>query len=406
MREQCSQFNMRRGKYMKITRDCPLCHSGHAELLYRHKLVMTEKLSFMPSEYAIVCCKKCGNIYTSSEAGQATYDRYYRTLHAYTVDKNTQTLEEDDCIVEGREKMVSILKEYTNPSMQIVDVGSGTGGGLTVLQKHGYYNLLGIDVDDKMQLYKERQLKYRMGSVFDLPSIVSGTKNVYLLNGVLEHIYDVQKAIESLLACMNSDSILYIMVPDVERYVEYYDKPFRYFGIEHINHFSRDILGKYLIRNGFAILESGQTEGKYNQYYTEPEIYFVATKADASGNYEITYYTGAKEKTEEYIARSSQGYSLDTIESLCDEQTELAVWGVGSYLSGMLQNTRLSKCNISFFVDSNASLQGTLLNGIEIKSSEALKEFQGVIAITSAIYAESIRAEIKKMGLQNKTIVL
>lgn len=391
---------------MKVMRNCPLCNASDAELLYKHKLVMTEKFSFMPSEYYIVCCEKCGNIYTSSEAGQETYDKYYKTLHAYTVDKNTQTVKEDECIVEGREKMVSILKKYTDPSMQIVDVGSGTGGALTVFHNHGYHKLLGIDVDDKLQSYRERQLQYRMGSIFDLPAIASGGENVYLLNGVLEHIYDVQRVMESLLASMNSNSILYIMVPDVERYVEYYDKPFRYFGIEHINHFSKDILGDYLIRNGFAVLESGQTEGKYNQYYAEPEIYFVVKKADVPKNYKISHHVGAKEKTKEYIAKSSQGYSLDTIESLCDRRAEIAVWGVGSYLSGMLENTRLSECNISFFVDSNVSLQGTMLNGIEIKSSEALRKFQGIIVITSAIYAESIQAEITKMGLSNKTVVL
>ena len=391
---------------MKIMRNCPLCRSNHVELLYQHKLVMTEKLSFMPSEYNIVCCEICGNIYTSSEATQETYDRYYRTLHAYTVDKNTQTMEEDDCIVESREKMVSVLKKNTNPSMQIVDVGSGTGGGLMVLRNHGYHKLLGIDVDDKTQLYKERKLGYQIGGIFDLPNIVSGRKNVYLLNGVLEHIYDVQKAIESLLASMNSESVLYIMVPDVERYAEYYDKPFRYFGLEHINHFSREVLGDYLIRNGFTILESGQTEGKYNQYYTEPEIYFVVTKADVLNSQEITCYIGPKDKTQEYITKSSQGYSLDIIKSLYDEQKEIAVWGAGSYLSGMLENTRLSECNISFFVDSNPSLWGTMLNGIEIKSSEFLRKFRGVIVITSAIYAESIKAEIAKMGLQNKIVVL
>ena len=275
-----------------------------------------------------------------------------------------------------------------------------------VLRNHGYHKLLGIDVDDKTQLYKERKLGYQIGGIFDLPNIVSGRKNVYLLNGVLEHIYDVQKAIESLLASMNSESVLYIMVPDVERYAEYYDKPFRYFGLEHINHFSREVLGDYLIRNGFTILECGQTEVKYNQYYTEPEIYFVVTKADVLNSQEITCYIGPKDKTQEYITKSSQGYSLDIIKSLYDEQKEIAVWGAGSYLSGMLENTRLSECNISFFVDSNPSLWGTMLNGIEIKSSEFLRKFRGVIVITSAIYAESIKAEIAKMGLQNKIVVL
>ena len=66
---------------------------------------------------------------------RSNYVEYYRTLHAYTVDKNTQTMEEDDCIVESREKMVSVLKKYTNPSMQIVDVGSGTGGGVNGFTK-------------------------------------------------------------------------------------------------------------------------------------------------------------------------------------------------------------------------------------------------------------------------------
>jgi 2-polyprenyl-3-methyl-5-hydroxy-6-metoxy-1,4-benzoquinol methylase len=70
-----------------------------------------------------------------------------------------------------------------------------------------------------------------------------------ILTGVIEHIYDVQKAIKNISNLLKAGGILYLEAPDASRYIDYYIVPYYYFDSEHINHFDMHSLRNLLIAN-------------------------------------------------------------------------------------------------------------------------------------------------------------
>lgn len=399
------------GKIMiKKGRRCPICNDNNKEILYTHKLFLPELLSFMPDTLDIVCCKACGMIYTSSDATQNTYDQYYDTLHAYSVDKNTHTdSEEDVYTLEHREHVFNIIKEYVNSEFNIIDVGTGTGGMLQTFQKHGFQHLLGIDIDDKSESMRKRGFEFLQGSVNNLslmefPRMSSACKDsLYILNGVLEHIFDVHTAMCSLAQTLQGEDIVFIMVPDADEYTTHFDRPFRYFGMEHINHFNSNTLRILFEKYGFEVINQGKFEYRLNDINSDPAIYLLAKKAevekDKTGRETVMSYIKKSRENEVDINRK--------IQELFDSQKEIIVWGVGSFFMTLCKTTKLLSCRLKFLADNNSSLQGTTLEGLVIKTPEEIRAYpECCICIVSAAYSENILEEIENMRLENTVIVI
>lgn len=388
-------------------RECPICGNREKKVLCEYKLSMPEKLQFMPKMLRIAECTNCGVIYSDSEATQETYNRYYETLHNYTIDKNTNSIEEDEWIIKSRRIMYDIIKKYLDKDKYIVDIGTGNGGALRFLEKQGYSKLLGVDLDDKKNIFKDSIIEYEVGNAFNIYECVRNRKSsIFILNGVLEHIFDVKRAIDAIKRAMDYESYLYVMVPNAEKYIDYYDKPFRYFGIEHINHFGEELLKSFFLHSGFKIIENGVLEGNYNQYHVEPELYFVLQKGYTSKEVPTNINYGLKNSVIKYIEKSEEDNLNSKIDEIVNTNAEIVIWGVGSFLGGLLENTNLLKGNIRYFIDNNQSLHDTNVKGIQIKSPQSLYDFKGTILITSALYSDSILKEIRDMGVENEVIVL
>lgn len=390
-----------------IGRRCPICNSNNNELLYVHQLNLVELLNFMPKVLNIVCCEKCGMIYTSSEADQDTYIRYYDTIHAYTDDKNTHNSEEDKFSLELREKEYSIISKYIDTTWNIVDVGTGTGGLLQTFRNHGYQYLTGIDIDNKEEMLLRKGIKFYQGDINSLPNLKIENRNdkhsLFILSGVLEHIFDVSEAMNSLKIAMKMDDYVFIMVPDADGYFSYFDKPYRYFGMEHINHFNERTLDMLLEQHGLEVETQGKFDYRLNDINTDPAIYVIAKKKniakDVRGREYIVSYIN---KSEEYDVKV-----IDKIESLVCNGKNIIIWGIGSYFMSLCENTPILNCNIEFLVDNNKTLQGTSVKGIEIKNpTEIINHPESCICVVSAAYSENILQEIKELELLNEVVVI
>jgi hypothetical protein len=104
-------------------------------------------------------------------------------------------------------------------------------------------------------------------------------------------------------------------------------------------------------------------------------------------------------KIKEYIMRSYENMKSveEKINTLLETREEVAVWGVGSLTSRLLANTNLGKANIKFFVDSNSSLHGNKIKGIEIARPESLMGKSLTVFVSSHVYGN----EIKRILMDN-----
>lgn len=390
-----------------VERRCPVCGNKYYEILAEHKLNLPELLKFMPDNLYIVSCKNCGMIYTLSCATQNTYNQYYDTIHAYTENKNTHDEREDYYSEKIWEKEYDIIKEYVKRDVRIIDIGTGTGGMLKIFQKHGFENLIGIDIDDKKELMQSKGFRFLQGDINSLPALdisdVHETYNLYILNGVLEHIFDVRTAMYSLLDTMKTQDYLFIMVPDADEYITHFDKAFRYFGMEHINHFNQRTLRILFENYGFEIVDEHKFDYALSDGNTDPAISVLVQKKKMSKD------VIGRERIIAYIEKSKKD-DIEVIEKIHDllySHKNLIVWGCGSYFMSLCEKTELLECNIKFLVDNNKSLQGTKIGNLDIKPPKEIYNYPNCcICIISAAYASGIMDEIKKMEIKNEIVII
>ena len=94
------------------------------------------------------------------------------------------------------------------------------------------------------------------------------------------------------------------------------------------------------------------------------------------------------------------------INSLCDQNCELAIWGTGSYAMSLFATTNLQECNIKCFIDNNKIKQGRKMYNYPIHSPAYLKNQPYTVLICAMLYQEQIQNQIKEMALKNTIIIL
>ena len=117
-------------------------------------------------------------------------------------------------------------------------------------------------------------------------------------------------------------------------------------------------------------------------------------------DYAVSRDEKTRESILEYIRRVSRNEMglLRAISETAHSGKRVAIWGVGSYLYHLLKVSDLAKCDIAFLVDKNPAKQGDVVFGYEVKSPEALHNFEGVVIIAVMLYGREIKEEIKAMG--------
>lgn len=394
----------------KIERRCPICGSESGEVLYTHRLELPELLKFMPDFLRIICCEDCGMIYVRSKANQELYNRYYKTICAYSVDRNEYCGDgyENDQELKFREKEYEIIETYINSSYNVVDIGSGTGIMLQIFQRHGYCNVVGIDVDDKEALMKAKGIRFLQGDIQSLDKFESASfgplpNNLFILNMVLEHIFDLKSAMVSLTAAMKKNDLLFVTVPDTDEYLSCSGRPFRYIPLEHINHFTKRTLQTFFENWGLEVLTWGNFKSPVRNEKPNPVLYMLLKKREYHRD-----LSGRKNMIA-YIKKSCEDDAdlQEKIGELAVHKRELIIWGAGTYFMALLGRTRLAECNIKFLVDNNRTLQGNQISGIEVVDPQRILDYpDSCVCLASAAHSENILREIKQMELPNDVIIL
>jgi FlaA1/EpsC-like NDP-sugar epimerase len=111
----------------------------------------------------------------------------------------------------------------------------------------------------------------------------------------------------------------------------------------------------------------------------------------------------------DYVEHTKKKAGINPIiDQLIETKEEIIVWGTGNYTSRLLANSGLDKCNIAIIVDNDKHKQGTVISGKTVYPPNAIHEMRktSTILIVAAVFCDDIVAEIRRMGLDNKIIVL
>jgi hypothetical protein len=85
---------------------------------------------------------------------------------------------------------------------------------------------------------------------------------------------------------------------------------------------------------------------------------------------------------------------------------DLIVWGTGQLTLKLLAESSLSGAKVRAFADSNPVNQGRKLRGAPILPPSEIRSFSEPVLIATLLHQNAILADMKKLGLTNRTIVL
>lgn len=381
-----------------LCRPCPVCQNAlNGKVLHTQKFVLSDN-HLLPKEYDLVSCDQCGTVYADTSVGQDVYDRYYAEISKYDMDHSrNDTLWYADAAV-----LLDAIILDKNAS--ILEVGCGSGRLLFELKKIGFLNLTALDPSQKcIDMIQRQSIQGISSSIFEVPCTQS--YDVVILQGVLEHIYDVFRLMQILTKLTKPNGIILLGVPDASRYQDYDTVPYDYLNIEHINHFDEASLINLGFIHGLSVFRLFQTTLTFAQT-TQPVIFCVYKQ----GEKKAASWEGVTQKSVlNYLEKTSKNKMTDSIiDTLVKGQEEIIVWGAGNYTSRLLATSRLGECNIAMFVDKDANKQGTSIIGRPVYAPDAILKMKTTskILVAAAVYDGEILGEIKKMGIDNKVVVL
>ena len=333
-------------------RDCPVCKSDNKILVWRSEFVVPDGWTKPPFLEWMRCA--CGMIYGDHpDAKQSDYDTYYLERYGYGVT--------DDQALHRLAQRASYVRDHFKRASRIVDFGGGEGGLVQLLKNIGF----------------EDSHFYGVGDI--MPPLV----DCIVAEHVLEHIYDLEAAMELITHALKDDGGLIIDVPDAGRMA--FDlptvMPILDYSQVHINHFRINDMLNLCHRFGFELYETST----YIERGGTGRMYVFYKSADIAGSSKAHVQKNMAEK-------------IAACNALGDK--EVVLWGCGDIALHCLANTNM---NIKYFIDNDPAFRDSTIQGKPVKERP---DTDHPIVIISQSQRDLLIKNIKEMGVDNELIVI
>lgn len=141
-------------------------------------------------------------------------DRFYKSDNGFGWAKETISGYTEFASIRKFKVIVDIISSI-NPD-NILDIGCGGGLFISELQKHGY-KIIGIDISYNL-LSKIRENKILVCGRSELLPFKDNSFNLVLCTEVLEHIFDLDKALNEIKRIVKNNGYVIITVPNLHCY--------------------------------------------------------------------------------------------------------------------------------------------------------------------------------------------
>lgn len=155
---------------------------------------------------------------------QANYDRIAQEHIAHWRKTGGNPFQDTAHIRAFEDATVALIEQYA-PEGEWLDVGCGMGDLLSRFPERNRY---GCDIsEDYLNLARGRDIRAWQGYAHDLP-YVDDWFDLVTATDVLEHVLDLNAAVEEMLRVLKPDGVLIVRVPDSEDLSEYLDCAYEY----------------------------------------------------------------------------------------------------------------------------------------------------------------------------------
>ena len=378
-----------------IKRCCPVCVGEETKKVFHRDFGGME--SIVPfSGYDVVQCTRCGAFYADNIGETMPLMHYYEMMSKY----ETEAFSVSQEALAEYAFAIGFLRGHIAPEQSIIDIGCGNGAMLHMLQEQGFRHLTGLEPSEKncrgiTERWGIRAVAGALGE--DIPPLVDETFDVVLMEGVLEHLIDVQGNVRDALAYLKKDGALYLNVPDLAAFPDCHDL-YQQFSVEHVNFFSlpsmQNLMGAFGMtcvaydRNGYGVF----TLWRHASEGVPARTFDQAGTADMR-----TYLAGAEQLVAQMKDRLAPYRGR-----------EVYAWAAGTHTAMLYQLGLLDGIHVRAIIDSNANYQGKEIYGVPVIAPQELAAREPLpIIISSQLAQDAIHTQIKeKMGLPNEVVRL
>jgi len=316
----------------------------------------------LSNEINVLFCEKCNFYFSVSNNTQEDYNLYYSIFNNY---KNYNYCFDKD------ERCFNFLNDFfikTNIT-NIIDYGSGNGDLSKLLSSNYSVEQYDIGMEKNTNKY-----------------------DCLILSHVLEHIYDLNKFIETISSNIKDDGYLYIEIPNAEFYCHFNDYcPLQEINLEHINFFSKYALNKLLLNNGFLCISLLDDFFLLNncKYYIIRGIF----KKKSINKSFLKYIENGKTMIDNYNFKNLSIYP------------KIYIYGCGQFLFKIINKIYEYTTIINIVDDNDCYREKNIYNITIIDYNILIKQIlpNDVIIITSLLYSKKIKEKLQAI---NKNITI
>lgn len=292
---------------MKQYTNCPICEAKDFK-----KIRDCVDYTVSKDTFTIVECGNCSFQFTNPIPLENEIGKYYES-DEYVSHSNTNKGLIFQLYQAVRNKTLQdklkLIQENSN-AKTLLDIGCGTGEFLNTCQKAGI-NVRGIEPSENARKSGIDNYGLDVNEESELPKIKDNSTDAVTMWHVLEHVYHLNKRIETIKRILKEDGTLFVAVPnrssyDAEKYQDQwaaYDLP------RHLYHFTPKDIKSLFEKHGFTLEKV--LPMKYDSFY----VSMLSEKyKSGSINYLNAFLTGLKSNrfasTKNDNSYSSQIYIL------------------------------------------------------------------------------------------------
>lgn len=278
-------------------------------------------------------------------------------------------------------QMKEFAAEFGLNGKKVLDVGTGKGDMLDILEKAGL-KAIGIEASsESVAIGQSAGRNMIHGYIGDTNKIKGFPFDAFISLNYIEHQPEPGSIIKNIYNNTTTNAVGFVTVPNLDYLLE--TKCFYEFVADHLSYFTKKTLTHAFESNGFDVLEC-------NTINEDNDIAAVVKKK------ELLYVSGHFSEVETLIKNLRQivaGYTA--------RDKKVAVWGAGHRTLALLSLGRLS--NIEYVVDSAKFKQGrfTPVLHLNIVSPEYLREehVDLVIIMVPGLYPDEVLKTLIQMNV-------
>lgn len=337
--------------------------------------------------YPLNCllCQRCGHL--QNEYFVAGEERYIESNYSYTSSNSPSAMAHWDEFCNTVSAFVDLKPDDT-----ITEFGSNDGYLIKQFQKKGA-KVVGIDPSPIMANIANESSVYTICDFLSFRAIKNAVKKygkskVICGNNVLNHIENLDEAIQAVKSGLKSDGYFIFEVPSLRDTIEkfLFDMIFH----EHVSTFSIKSIDFLLKKHGLYITKVE------NIPYHGGSLRVYATPVIKKYNKQVKKYIASEEKSnlfaidtyKKFMTRITRDKNelLARVYSLKKRGKKIAAVGAGARSNTLLNFYRLDPTVLEFVTDASKHKQGkfTPESNIEIKDDSALKTENIDVALITA----------------------